>query len=204
MRAQQVNLLMEEKNATTKVVPPLAMEEVRPPSSFPQRLKKYNDDFQFKKFIDILDQLYINFLLLEAIDQMLTYAKFLKEIVTKKMKVEKYETIVIAKEYCSVLSKLPPKRKDHSNFVIHCSIRDNYVGRSLCDFGSSVNLMPKSVFLKLRMENTRPTTVILQLADRSHILLEGMLEYVIVKVDKFVFLPDFLMIARPTIMHSSF
>ena len=56
------------KNATAKTVPTPPVEEVRPPPPFPQRLKKHNDEIQFKKFVDKLDQLYINIQLLEAID----------------------------------------------------------------------------------------------------------------------------------------
>ncbi|XP_038993243.1 uncharacterized protein LOC120116933 [Hibiscus syriacus] len=99
-------------NATANDVPTPLLKEVRLLPSFLQRLKKYNVDIQFKKFVDILDQLHINVPFLEAIEQMPTYVKFLKEIVTKKRKVEKYETVATTKACCSVLSKLPPKRQD--------------------------------------------------------------------------------------------
>ncbi|KAK8684709.1 hypothetical protein V6N13_040725 [Hibiscus sabdariffa] len=182
------------KNATAKAIPTPAVEEVRPPPPFPQRLKKHKDDIQFKKFVDILDQLHINVPFLEAVEQMPTYAKFLKEIVTKKRRVEKYETIATTKEYCSSLSNLPPKRKDPGSFIIPCAIGENFVGKALCDLGSSVNLMPNAIFLKLGMGNVRPTSVILQLADRSHVRPEGRVEDVIVRVDKFVFPVDFLIL----------
>ncbi|XP_039062926.1 uncharacterized protein LOC120207551 [Hibiscus syriacus] len=91
------------------------------------------------------------------------------------------------------MSKLPSKKKDPSIFVIPCSISDRF-GRVFCDLGSHVNLMHKSIFLKLGMSNAQPTTVILQLADRSHVRPEGRIEDVIVKVDKFVFPDDFLIL----------
>ena len=69
-----------------------------PPPLFLQRLKKQINELQFKKFVDILDQLHIEVPLLEAIEQMHTYAKFLKEIVSKKRKVERYETIATTNE----------------------------------------------------------------------------------------------------------
>ncbi|KAK8621926.1 hypothetical protein V6N13_097554 [Hibiscus sabdariffa] len=68
------------------------------------------------------------------------------------------------------------------------------MGNALCDLGSSVNLMPKTVFKKLGIGIERPTTVILQLADRSHVRPEGKVEDVIVKVGKFVFPVDFLIL----------
>ncbi|KAE8694437.1 hypothetical protein F3Y22_tig00110783pilonHSYRG00231 [Hibiscus syriacus] len=136
----------------------------------------------------------INVPFLEAMEQMPTYAKFLKEIVTKKRKVEQYETIATEKEFCSSLSKLPPKRHDPSNFINPCSIGNKFDGKALCDLGSSVNLMPKSIFVKLGIGNARPTSVILQLADYSHVHPEGRIEDVIVRVDKFVFPVDFLIL----------
>ncbi|XP_039041211.1 uncharacterized protein LOC120179790 [Hibiscus syriacus] len=145
----------------TKERPPLVEEEERPPPPHHQRLKKQNQGLQFKKFIDILDQLYINVPFLEAIDQMPTYAKFLKDIVSKKRKVEKYESVYTSKECFSMPSKLPPKRKDLNSFIIPYSIGDNYMGRTLCDLRLNMNLMAKSVFIKLGMGNARPTTIIL-------------------------------------------
>ncbi|KAE8719115.1 putative glutathione S-transferase [Hibiscus syriacus] len=166
-------------------------KEARPPPPFPQRLKKHNDEVQFKKFVDILDQLHINIPLLEAVEQMPMYAKFLNDICTKKRKVE---TVATATEFCSSLSKLPPKRNDPGSFIIPCSIGANFFGKALCDLGSSVNLMPKSIFLKLGIGDARPTSVILQLADKSHVKPEGRVEDVIVRVDKFVFPVDFLIL----------
>ena len=55
---------------------------MRPP--FPQRLKKKNDEGQFKKFLNVLKQLHINILLVEALEQMPSYVKFLKDILFKE------------------------------------------------------------------------------------------------------------------------
>ncbi|XP_039033528.1 uncharacterized protein LOC120169462 [Hibiscus syriacus] len=92
------------------------------------------------------------------------------------------------------MSKLPPKQKDSGSFIIPCSIGDRYVGRTLFDLGLSVNLIPNSIFLKLGMGNARLTIMILQLVDRSHVCPEGRIKDVIVKVDKFIFLVDFLIL----------
>ncbi|KAL4347644.1 hypothetical protein GQ457_17G008940 [Hibiscus cannabinus] len=173
-------------------VPIQETEEVRPPPPFPQILKKHKEDNQFKRFVDILDQLHIVVPFLEAIDQMPTYAKFLKDIIIKKRKIERYETVATTGGY--FLGGIPPKKNDPGSFIIPCSIGDNYVGKALCDLGSSVNLMPKSVFMKLGIGTARPTTFILQLADRSHVKREGKVEDLLVKVCKFVFPADFLIL----------
>ncbi|KAK8684264.1 hypothetical protein V6N13_040294 [Hibiscus sabdariffa] len=173
-------------NATTSAESKPSKDEVRPPPPFPQRLKKHKEDLQFQKFVSMLDQFHINIPFLEAIEQVPSYAKFLKDIVTKKRKVESYKTVVVASEYCAGRVELPMKKKDPCSFIIPCSIGNNFMGNALCDLGSNVNLMPKVVF--------KPTTVILQLADRSHVRPEGKVEDVIVKVGKFVFPVDFLIL----------
>ncbi|KAK8491392.1 hypothetical protein V6N11_073718 [Hibiscus sabdariffa] len=86
------------------------------------------------------------------------------------------------------------KKKDPDSFIIPYSIGNNFMGNALCDLGSSVNLMPKAVFKKLGIGIERPTTVIFQLADQSHVRPEGKVEDVIVKVGKFVFPVDFLIL----------
>ncbi|KAK8574570.1 hypothetical protein V6N12_062260 [Hibiscus sabdariffa] len=142
----------------------------------------------------MLDQFHINIPFLEAIDQVSSYAKFLKYIVTKKRKIESYEIVVLAYEYGAGRIDLPMKKKDPCNFIIPCSIGDNFMGNALCEFGSSVNLMPKAMFKKIGIGIEMLTTVILQLADRSHVRPEGKVEDVIVKVGKFVFPVDFLIL----------
>ncbi|KAL4271777.1 hypothetical protein GQ457_13G016270 [Hibiscus cannabinus] len=86
----------ETADAATRPVPIQETEEVIPPPPFPQRLKKHKEDNQFKRFVDMLDQLHIDVPFLEAIDQTPAYAKFLKDIITQKRKIERYETVATA------------------------------------------------------------------------------------------------------------
>ncbi|KAH9697740.1 hypothetical protein KPL71_023731 [Citrus sinensis] len=93
-----------------------------------------------------------------------------------------------------VESKIPQKIKDPGSFTIPCSIGTKYSGKALCDLGASINLIPFSVFKQLGVGECRPTTVTLQLADRSHAYPEGKIEDVLVKVDKFIFPVDFIVL----------
>ncbi|KAL4386086.1 hypothetical protein GQ457_09G016850 [Hibiscus cannabinus] len=111
-------------DAAAKSVTTQTTEDVRPPPPFPQRLKNHIEDNQFKKFMDMLDQLHIDVPFLEAIGQMPTYAKFLKVIITKKRKIERFETVATAGEY--FLGDIPPKKNDPGKFIIPCSIGDNF------------------------------------------------------------------------------
>ncbi|KAL5569533.1 hypothetical protein UlMin_026108 [Ulmus minor] len=166
-----------------------------PPPPFPQRLRKANQDKQFGKFLEILKQLHINIPLVEALQQMPNYVKFMKDVLTNKRNLGEFETVALTNE-CSLLlqSKIPPKLKDPGSFTIPCSIGNTYCGRALCDLGASINLMPMSVFKKLGIGDARPTTVTLQLADRSFAHPEGKIEDVLIRVDKFVFPADFIIL----------
>ncbi|KAL4363177.1 hypothetical protein GQ457_04G023060 [Hibiscus cannabinus] len=162
---------------------------------FPQRLKKQKQDYQFKKFLDILKQVHINLPLVEALQQMPNYAKFLKDMVTRKKRIEEFETAA-ATETCLALmhNKVPAKKTDPGSFTIECFIEHNYPTKALCDPGASINLMPKSVFQKLGIGEAKPTTVMLQLADHSYVQPEGKIEDILVQVDKFIFPADFLIL----------
>ncbi|KAJ9543738.1 LOW QUALITY PROTEIN: hypothetical protein OSB04_023445 [Centaurea solstitialis] len=162
---------------------------------FPSRLKNKNMDKQFKKFLDIFKQLHINIPLVEALEQMPNYVKFLKDILSKKRKLNEFETVALTQECSAILTcKIPPKLKDPGSFTISCSIGGQEVGLALCDLGASINLMPLSVFNKLGIGEVRPTTVTLQLADRSIAYPKGKIEDILVKVDKFIFPADFIIL----------
>ncbi|XP_022883717.1 uncharacterized protein LOC111400543 [Olea europaea var. sylvestris] len=130
-----------------------------------------------------------------ALEQMPNYAKFMKEVMSKKRKLEEYETIKLTEECSAILQKkLPQKRKDSGSFTILCTIGSSSFEKALYDLGASINLMPLSVFKKLGLGEVKPTTVTLQLADRSLTYPRGIIEDVLVKVDKFIFLVDFVVL----------
>ncbi|XP_022143500.1 uncharacterized protein LOC111013378 [Momordica charantia] len=84
--------------------------------------------------------------------------------------------------------------KDSGNFTIPVSIGGYKIGQALCDLGASINLMSLSVYKRLGVREVRPTTVTLQLANHSIANPEGKIEGVLVQVDKFIFLADFIVL----------
>ena len=74
------------------------------------------------------------------------------------------------------------------------SHKNHHFSKVLYDLGVSINLMPMSVFKKLGIGKARPTTMTLQLVDRSITYPEGKIEDVLVKVDKFIFPVDFIIL----------
>ena len=127
------------------------------------------------------------------LEQMLKYAKFLKEVLSNKRKLVDNEKVMLTKECNAILQrKFPPKLKDPGSFTIPCIIGD--FDKVLCDLGASVNLMPLSIFRKLEIGEMKPTTISLQLADRTIKHLRGIIEDVLIKVDKFIFPANFFVL----------
>ena len=132
---------------------------------------------------------------IEVVTQMPRYAKFLKEILSKKKKFSE-EGVVNLTATCSAViqKKLPEKMKDPGSFTIPCTIGGCEIQKALCDSGASINLMPLSVARRLSLGELTPTTVTLQMADRIMAKPEGVIEDVLVKVGKFVFPIDFIIL----------
>ncbi|XP_009778612.1 uncharacterized protein LOC142165894 [Nicotiana tabacum] len=169
--------------------------ETRPPPPFPQRLQKQKDDAKYKKFLDILSQVIVNLPLVEILQEVPKYARYLRDIVTNKRRHAEFETVALTEE-CSarVQSKLLPKLKDPGSFTIPLSLGKQEVGRALCDLGASINLMSSSLFKQLGLGVLRPTTITLQLADRSLVMPEGIIKDVLVRVGKFILPADFIVL----------
>ena len=91
-------------------------------------------------------------------------------------------------------NKIPIKYKDPGSPTISCTIEDNVFDRALLDLGASVNLLPYSIYVELGLGNLKATPVTLQLADRSVKIPRGIIENVLVKVDKFYFPVDFIVL----------
>ena len=89
---------------------------------------------------------------------------------------------------------LPEKMQDPGSFTIRCKIWDADMGKALCHFGASINLMPLSVAQRLSLGELTPIAITLQMADRTLAHPKGMLEDVLIKVGKYVFPMDFVVI----------
>ena len=142
-----------------------------------------------------MGRVHINIPLVEALQQMPNYAKFLKDVVAKKWKWEKYETEGLTETCSAIIQKgLPKKYKDPGSFTLSCVLGNDVEGRALCDLGSSIKLMPLSFYWKLDVDNIRPTSITLQMADRSTTTPMGIVEDVLVRVGEFIFPADFVVL----------
>ncbi|KAK5792788.1 hypothetical protein PVK06_033910 [Gossypium arboreum] len=123
------------------------------------------------------------------------YAKFLKKLLTNKRKFEDLSTIELNEECSAILqNKLPTKLKDPRSFTIPCLNGSLNVEKAIADLGDSINLMSYKMFKQLDLGETKPTRISIQLVDRSIKYPRGIIEDVLVKVNKFIFLVDFVVL----------
>ncbi|XP_070054279.1 uncharacterized protein [Nicotiana tomentosiformis] len=119
------------------------------------------------------------------------------EILTKKRKIEESLVVKLTKHCSSILqNKLRQKCEDPGSFTIPCSVGSINLDKSLCDSGASINLLPLSIYIKLEKEigEIKSVPISLQLADQMTLIPEGIAEDVLVRVDKFVFPANFIVV----------
>ena len=137
----------------------------------------------------------INIPFSEALTQIPLYAKFMKEILSRKRKIVEEGIVSLTATYSAVIqNSIPEKMQDPCSFTILCEIGHVDVGKALCDYGANINLMPLSVEKRLSLRELTPTTMTLQMADITLAHPKGILEDVLIKVGKFIFPMDFVVI----------
>ncbi|XP_070057308.1 uncharacterized protein [Nicotiana tomentosiformis] len=179
-------------------IPKLVVQKVkapipRPTPQYHQRLAKQNSENQFKKFIDMMKSLSINVALVEALEKMPGYTKFMKDLVTKKRSIN-YETIKMSHQVSAIVHSMAPKLKDPNAFTIPCTIGSVDFAKALCDLGAIINLIPYSVLKTLGIRQPIPTSMRLQMVDRTIKRPLGIIDDVLVRVYKFILLADFVIL----------
>jgi hypothetical protein len=126
---------------------------------FPRKIRRPQSDEQFGKFLEVIQKLYANIPLLDAI-QVPTYAKYIRDILNKKRPLPTTEVIKLIEECrAAILNKSLKKKKDPGCPTIDCSIGDQHFNNALCDLGASVSVMPATIFNKLKFTMLEPTSM---------------------------------------------
>ncbi|GJY47631.1 reverse transcriptase domain-containing protein [Tanacetum coccineum] len=171
----------------------------KPSIPYPSRLndqkirEKANN--QIEKFYQIFQDLHFEISFADALILMPKFASTLKSLIGNKEKLSEMARTPL-NEHCSavLLKKLPEKLGDPGKFLIPCDFPGMDECLALADLGASINLMPLSVWKKLSLPELTPTCMTLELADRSITQPIGIAEDVDVKVGKFQFLADFVVV----------
>ncbi|XP_070026465.1 uncharacterized protein [Nicotiana sylvestris] len=167
----------------------------RPPAPFPQRLAKHQKEEQHKNFFEILKQIHVNILLIEALKEMPRYAKMMKDLMSRKFDFQDLATIILTQTCSAVVTRpIAEKLSDPGSFTIPCTIGNFAFAKALCDLGANINLMPLAIYKRLGIGRARLTSMLLQLADRIVKRPFGILDDVLIYVGKFVFPADFVIL----------
>ena len=162
---------------------------------------KVNQNFEI---LEVLKQVKVNIPLLDAIKQIQSYAKFLKDLRTIKRKRNVHKKTFLIKQVSAIIqNNRPPKFKDLGCHTISCVIGNSKIEKALLDLRASVKLLSYSMYEQLCLGELKTTSIILQLADRFVIVPKFVVEDVLVQVDKFYFLVDFIILDMPLVSNAN-
>ena len=195
MSAQETE---EEKEAEPErtIIREDSIKQNMPPPPFPQALRGKKKKITHQAEIwEVLRQVKVNIPLLDMIKQVPTYAKFLKDLCTVKRGLGIEKKAFLTEQVSAIIqSKTLVKYKDPGSPTISVNIGGTCIDKTLLDLGASVNLLPYSVYKQLGLGELKPTNITLSLADRSVKIPKGIVEDVLVKVDKFYYPVDFVVL----------
>ncbi|XP_070031993.1 uncharacterized protein [Nicotiana tomentosiformis] len=119
------------------------------------------------------------------------YAKFMKDIVTKKCSMN-FETIKVTHPLSAIVHSMAPKLEDLGSFTIPCAIGCAEFAKAICDLGASNKLIPYLFFKTLGIRQPRPTSMRLQIADCTMKRPLRVIKDILVRVYKFILSADFV------------
>ncbi|GJV26047.1 reverse transcriptase domain-containing protein [Tanacetum coccineum] len=165
---------------------------------YPERMKVRENDkpsAQHSRFLKMFKQLRLEIGLKDALVEMPKFNKWLSSLLRNKEKLEEIAITTVNAE-CSaiIMNKVLEKLKDPGKFLIPCALQELNRTSALANFGASINLLPYSIYKQLGLEALTPTRMTLELANRSVTHPMGIAEDVVVRVDGFTFLADFVMV----------
>ncbi|GJR25395.1 reverse transcriptase domain-containing protein [Tanacetum coccineum] len=165
---------------------------------YPERMKVRGHDkpsAQYSRFLKMFKQLRLEIGLKDALVEMPKFNKWLSSLLRNKEKLEEIAIMTVNAE-CSaiIMNRVPEKLEDPGKFLIPCALQELDRTNALADSGASINLLPHSIYKKLGLEALTPTRMTLELANRSISHPMGIAEDVVVRVDGFTFLADFVVV----------
>ncbi|GJW37121.1 reverse transcriptase domain-containing protein [Tanacetum coccineum] len=185
---------------TTPILEPDVPKNLPKPNiPYPSRLnqEKFHEkaSYQKEKIFQMFQDLRFDISFADALFLMPRFAPTIRNLLMNKEKLLELAKIPL-NENCSamLLKKLPEKLGDPGKFLIPCNFPGMDVCHALADLGASINLMPLSFWKKLSLPELTPTRMTLELADRSITHPKGLAEDVYVKVGKFHFPTDFVVV----------
>ncbi|GKE54958.1 reverse transcriptase domain-containing protein [Tanacetum coccineum] len=151
--------------------------------------------YQQEKIFQMFEDFHFDISFADALFFMPRFAPTIRNLLTNKEKLLELAKILLSENCLAMLlKKLPEKLRDPGKFLIPCEFLGMEICHALADLGPSINLMPLSIWKKLSFPDLTPTWMTLELAERSITRPKGLAEDVFVKVGKFHFPTDFVIV----------
>ncbi|GJU05453.1 reverse transcriptase domain-containing protein [Tanacetum coccineum] len=165
------------------------------PSRCAKEKIREKDDILASKFMEIFSNLHFELSFADALIHMSKFAPMFKKMLNNKDKlIELTKTPLNENGSAIVLKKLLEKLGDPGRFLIPCDFSEFDNCLALAYLGASITLMPLSIWKKLGLPGLNDTKMVLELADRTISKPTGVAENVFVKVGKFYFPTDFVVL----------
>nr|GEY30739.1 reverse transcriptase domain-containing protein [Tanacetum cinerariifolium] len=191
----QVHVPEDKPIEEPSIVIPKAKASLPYPSRLAKEKIRKKDDILAAKFMEIIRDLHFELSFADSLVHMPKFAPMFKKLLNNKNKLIEL-TKTSLNENCSavVLKKLPEKLGDPGRFLIPCDFLkfDNCL--ALADLGASINLMSFSIWKNLKLPTLNDTKMVLELVDRTISKPTGVAENIFVKVSKFYFPADFVVL----------
>nr|GEU54203.1 reverse transcriptase domain-containing protein [Tanacetum cinerariifolium] len=189
----------------TQVVPISILEpdvpktQPKPNIPYPSRLNdqklQEKDTNQMEMFFQIFHDLHFDISFADALLLMPKFASTIKSLLMNKDKLFEFAKVPLNENSSAMLlKKLLKKYGDPGKFLITCDFLAIDVCHALVDLGASIILMPLSIRKKLSLPELTPTRMTLELPDRSITRPKGVAEDVFIKMGKFYFPTDFVVV----------
>nr|GEZ04871.1 reverse transcriptase domain-containing protein [Tanacetum cinerariifolium] len=191
----QVQVQKDKPIKKPSVVIPKAKANLPYLSRLAKEKIREKDDILATKFMEIFCDLHFELSFADALVHMPKFAPMFKKLLNNKNKLIELTKTPLNENYSAViLKKLPEKLGDPGRFLIPYDFSEFDNCLALTDLGASINLMPLSIWKKLKLPTLNDTKMVLELADRTISKPTGVTENVFVKVGKFYFPADFVIL----------
>ncbi|GJZ67843.1 homeodomain-like protein [Tanacetum coccineum] len=123
------------------------------------------------------------------------HTQHLQKLVSHEIKIKELSMVKLNARCSAILqNELPPKEKDPGSFILPCTIGSTTVSNALANLGASIIVMPFSLFKRLGLGSPMPINMVIEITNRSMQSPKGIINNVLVKISKFKFPVDFVIL----------
>ncbi|XP_057734239.1 uncharacterized protein LOC130949578 [Arachis stenosperma] len=168
------------------------------PIPFSSMVKEAKKTLEFDlNMLQVFKKVEVIIPLLDAIQQIPKYAKFLKDLCTHKDRIGELETLSLGSSISSLMEPIPKKCGDPGPCLLSCCIGGHTFHDCMCDLRACVSIMPLSTFVRLNLAPLKKSTAWFALANKSVITVTEIAKDVLVAIKDLIFPVDFYILEMP-------